>query len=153
LIERNSRIGVVILGLCSIREHIAAAGRAAARAVSQSVFFEIAHGGSRAEPLTLAQMFTPSTYRAPKTPTSPTVIDCWWPNDLGIPSTSATLDLCRYAYFPQRRRLAVEQQGAVTLYDMGDHQFRGMLQQERDGSGLSFASQRSRVRLSELKAV
>src|SRR5260370_670701 len=52
----------------------------------------------------------------------------WWPVDLGIPSTSGSTDDLRYAYFPLKRRLAIERQGTVTIYDTGEHHFRGGLQ-------------------------
>lgn len=41
----------------------------------------------------------------------------WWPADLGTPTTTGAQNSIRYAYFPQKRRLAVEVNGKMTLYD------------------------------------
>lgn len=60
----------------------------------------------------------------------------------------------RYAYFPQKRRLAVEWQGVLTIYDTADYQFRGMLSpQSSAGVEISISTQRGRIRLTDLAAV
>jgi hypothetical protein len=60
----------------------------------------------------------------------------------------------RYAYFPQNRRLAVESQGILTVYDTAEYQFRGMLQaHSAEAVGISILTQRGRVRLSDLTTV
>lgn len=66
----------------------------------------------------------------------------WWPGDLGSPSSSGGQNDSRYAYFPQTRRLAVQHDGQVTVYDTLDHQIGGVQQQQggRYGSQ-SFTSQ------------
>ncbi len=41
----------------------------------------------------------------------------WWPNDLGEPSTSGAQNGGRYAFFPDARRLLIEDDGKLTTYD------------------------------------
>ena len=77
-----------------------------------------------------------------------------WPAALGIASTSGTSSDMRYAYFPQHRRLAVESQGVLTIYDTAEYQFRGMLQaHSAEAVGISILTQRGRVRLADLATV
>jgi len=60
----------------------------------------------------------------------------------------------RYAYFPQKRRLAVEWHGVLTIYDTAEYQFRGMLQAHTaEAVGISILTQRGRVRLADLATV
>lgn len=66
----------------------------------------------------------------------------WWPGDLGSPSSSGGQNDSRYAYFPQARRLAVQHNGQVTVYDTLDHQIGGVQQQQGGAYGSqSFTSQ------------
>lgn len=65
----------------------------------------------------------------------------WWPGDLGSPSSSGGQNNVRYAYFPQTRRLAVERDGQVSLFDTQNHQISGVSQQQGGGSSLTFSSQ------------
>jgi hypothetical protein len=66
----------------------------------------------------------------------------WWPSDLGHPSSSGGQNDARYAYFPNPRRLAIERNGHVTVYDTLDHQIGGVQQQQGGSYGsLSFSSQ------------
>jgi hypothetical protein len=66
----------------------------------------------------------------------------WWPGDLGSPSSSGGQNDSRYAYFPQARRLAVQNNGQVTVYDTLDHQIGGVQQQQGGPYGSqSFTSQ------------
>jgi hypothetical protein len=82
------------------------------------------------------------------------VSDSSWPSELGVPSTSGTSAEMRYAYFPQKRRLAVECRGVVTIYDTAEYQFRGMLQaHSAETVGMSILAQRGRVRLTDLTTV
>ena len=60
----------------------------------------------------------------------------------------------RYAYFPQNRRLAIERQGALTIYDTAEFQFRGLLQaHSAEAVGISILTQRGRIRLADLVTV
>jgi hypothetical protein len=66
----------------------------------------------------------------------------WWPGDLGSPSSSGGQNDSRYAYFPQARRLAVQNGGQVTVYDTLDHNIGGVQQQQGGPYGSqSFTSQ------------
>jgi hypothetical protein len=60
----------------------------------------------------------------------------------------------RYAYFPQKRRLAVVCQDVLTIYDTAEYQFRGMLQAHSSETvGTSILTQRGRVPLTDLATV
>ena len=66
----------------------------------------------------------------------------WWPSDLGAPSSSGGQNDARYAYFPDTRRLAILENGQLSLYDTLDHRIGGVQQQQGGGDGsLSFSSQ------------
>jgi hypothetical protein len=66
----------------------------------------------------------------------------WWPAELGSPSASGGQNDACYAYFPGARRLALQRQGQVTIYDTLDHQIGGVQQQQGGYPGsLSFSSQ------------
>jgi hypothetical protein len=80
----------------------------------------------------------------------------WWPQDLGEPSTSGSQNDMRYAFFPEKRRLLVEQNGKLTKYDSGDHHISGVSQQSIQqqsiqGRSLAFADQNGAVKLDQLK--
>ncbi|HOW76054.1 MAG TPA: SHOCT domain-containing protein [Candidatus Competibacteraceae bacterium] len=74
----------------------------------------------------------------------------WWPADLGIPSTTGSQNSVRYAYFPAARRLAVDVNGQVTLYDTLGHQIGGVSQQQGGDASVTFTSQFGLVSLSSL---
>lgn len=76
-----------------------------------------------------------------------------WPADLGKPSSVGTQNDLRYAYFPDKRRLAVKVGGQTTVYDTGDHRIDGFGQAQGAGQSLSFTSQRGLVPISELPIV
>lgn len=65
----------------------------------------------------------------------------WWPGDLGIPSSSGSQNQTRYAYFPQTRRLAVQRDGQVSVFDTLNHQIGGVSQQQGGSDSLTFTSQ------------
>ena len=77
----------------------------------------------------------------------------WWPNDLGEPSTSGAQNGARYAFFPDARRLLIEDGGKLTTYDTGEHQISGVSQAQSSGRHLAFTSQDGEVKLEELKKV
>jgi hypothetical protein len=76
-----------------------------------------------------------------------------WPAELGDPASAGAQDGLRYAVFPAARRLAVERDGRVTVYDTADHRIGGVSQQQGAGSSLTFASQNGAVSLADLKIV
>ena len=59
----------------------------------------------------------------------------------------------RYAYFNAARRLAVDLNGHVTVYDTLDHQIGGVSQQQGGGSSLTFTSQYGTVSVSSLPVI
>jgi hypothetical protein len=77
----------------------------------------------------------------------------WWPDDLGQPSTTGSQNGMRYAFFPESRRLLIEQGGQLTTYDSGDHRIGGVSQQDSQGQSLAFTSQHGSVKLDELQQV
>ncbi len=96
--------------------------------------------------------FAPSAMRPLKTVPG-AVARRWWPNELGEPGSSGCSDDLRYAYFGQACRLLIEQSDQLTLYDTGEHHFRGVLQTHGVDGALSFMSARGRVALDTLKIV
>ena len=58
-----------------------------------------------------------------------------------------------HAYFPGPRRLAVLQNGQVTVYDTGDHSIGGFSQQQGGGQSATFSSQFGQFSLSQLPVV
>jgi hypothetical protein len=77
----------------------------------------------------------------------------WWPAELGSPGSSGSQNNIRYAVFPAARRLAIDIDGRVTVYDTLDHRIGGVSQQQSYGASLSFTSQYGLVRLEDLPVV
>jgi len=65
----------------------------------------------------------------------------WWPDGLGMPSSSGSQNNTRYAIFPQTRRLAVQRDGQVSVFDTLNHQIGGVSQQQGGNDSLTFSSQ------------
>ncbi|RYF35246.1 MAG: SHOCT domain-containing protein [Comamonadaceae bacterium] len=74
-------------------------------------------------------------------PPAPGMSGDWWPADLRWPDSTGAQNGVRYAYFSQARRLAIELDGQVTVYDTLDHQIGGFSQQQSYGGTLGFNSQ------------
>ena len=77
----------------------------------------------------------------------------WWPSDLGEPSTSSAQNGARYAFFPDVRRLLIEDDGKLTTYNTGGRQISGASQAQSSGRRLAFTSQDGEVRLNDLMKV
>jgi hypothetical protein len=77
----------------------------------------------------------------------------WWPEDLGELGTSGSQNDVRYAFFPKTHRLAIQQDGTVTVYDSGDHQISGVSQQQGGSRSLAFTSQKGDVKVAEMNKV
>jgi hypothetical protein len=77
----------------------------------------------------------------------------WWPAELGSPNGSGGQNQIRYAYFNAARRLVVDLNGHVTIYDTLDHQIGGVSQQQGGGSSLTLTSQYGTVSVSSLPIV
>ncbi|WP_375410904.1 hypothetical protein, partial [uncultured Methylobacterium sp.] len=77
--------------------------------------------------------------------------EAWWPQELGRPSTSGGQNDLRYAFFPDKHRLVIEDGGKRTTYDSADHEISGVSQ---SNNGVpTFTSQKGDVALDQLKTV
>ncbi|MCJ2064198.1 SHOCT domain-containing protein [Methylobacterium sp. J-088] len=74
----------------------------------------------------------------------------WWPAELGSPASTGSQNGMRYAYFPERRRLAVESGAGVAVYDTGEHHITGVSQ--ANGS-LGFTGQAGAIDLARLRRI
>ncbi len=89
---------------------------------------------------------------APMKPMSPP--KRWWPADLGDhPNSSGRQNQTRYAFFGDRRRLAVDLgDGKVKVFNTGDYLISGVQQQQGGGEhNTTFTSQHGVVALDSLK--
>ena len=86
-------------------------------------------------------------------PPAPGTSDGWWPEDLHGPDSTGAQNGVRYAYFAQARRLAIDVNGGVTVYDTLDHQIGGFSQQQSVGGSLSFSSQHGLIDVASLPVV
>jgi hypothetical protein len=77
----------------------------------------------------------------------------WWPQELGVPTSSGSQNSLRYAYFAGARRLAVTTGGAPWIYNTLDHQIGGFAQQQGGGQSITFTSQYGTVDLSTLPII
>ena len=86
-------------------------------------------------------------------PPAPGTSGDWWPADLRWPNSTGAQNGVRYAYFAQARRLAIEVNGRVTVYDTLDHNIGGFSQQQSYGGTLSFNSQYGLIDVASLPVV
>ena len=77
----------------------------------------------------------------------------WWGPDLNYPNSAGGQNGMRYAWFSQARRLAIEADGQVIVYDTLDHNIGGVSQQQSGGYSVTFSSQYGYVDLSRLPVV
>lgn len=77
----------------------------------------------------------------------------WWGPELRWPNSSGGQNGLRYAWFSQARRLAIEANGQVIIYDTQEHQISGVSQQQSGGYSVTFSSQFGYVDLSRLPVV
>lgn len=77
--------------------------------------------------------------------------DAWWPQDLGAPASSGSQDGLRYAFFPDKKRLLVEQDGKLTTYDSRHHRIGGV--QQAGGGSATFTDGDGTVDLKDLTTV
>jgi hypothetical protein len=74
----------------------------------------------------------------------------WWPGDLGHPSSTGSQNGMRYAYFPESRRLAVEEGSGVSVYDTGEHHISGVSQ---SNGALRFSGSAGVIALERLRRI
>ncbi|MDD2723794.1 MAG: SHOCT domain-containing protein [Methylovulum sp.] len=77
----------------------------------------------------------------------------WWPQGLMNPNSTGSQNNVRYAYFASIKRLAIEANGHVTLYDTLDHHIGGFSQQQSGGSSVTFTSQYGVVDVQNLPVI
>ncbi len=77
----------------------------------------------------------------------------WWPADLGSPNSTGGQNNLRYAYFGNARRLAVDLNGDITIYDTLDNQIGGVSQQQGYGASFTFTSQYGVVSVENLPII
>ncbi|QOV90250.1 SHOCT domain-containing protein [Humisphaera borealis] len=77
----------------------------------------------------------------------------WWPAEFGSPNGSGGQNNIRYAYFSNARRLAIEINGNVTIYDTLDHQIGGVSQQQGAGTTITLSSQYGTIDVASLPVV
>ncbi|WP_397445870.1 SHOCT domain-containing protein [Polaribacter sp. R77954] len=76
----------------------------------------------------------------------------WW-GDLGFPNSTGSQNNTSYAIFSQINRLAIQENGKVTIFDTLDHQIGGTGQQQGGSYSVSFTSQYGTVDLNQLPIV
>ncbi len=76
-----------------------------------------------------------------------------WPSNLGDPVSQGSQNDMHYAVFPNARRLAVEKDGQVTIYDTADHRLNGISQQQGKDQTLQFASDTGVIDINTLQVV
>jgi hypothetical protein len=86
-------------------------------------------------------------------PAAPGTSGDWWPADLGRPNSTGAQNNVRYAFFAQPRRLAIEVNGKMTVYDTLAHQINGFSQQQSSGASLTFASPHGLLAVASLPVV
>ena len=77
----------------------------------------------------------------------------WWPADLGPADSTGSQNAVRYAYFGALRRLAIDADGHITVYDTQDHRIMGVSQQQSGRGTITFSSQRGLVDVATLPVV
>lgn len=77
----------------------------------------------------------------------------WWPAELGLPSSAGAQNATRYAFFPESRRLAVETEGRLVLYDTGERLVTGASQQQGAQASLRFSGPQGHFTLDDLAVV
>jgi hypothetical protein len=83
--------------------------------------------------------------------------ESWWPAQFGHPATAGEQNGVRYAFFPEKRRLLIQQGARIDAYDTADHEITGAAQQQQGGghalSSLTFATNHGPISTKELKCV
>lgn len=75
----------------------------------------------------------------------------FWPAEWGSPATSGSQNGMRYAYFPAQRRIVVETESGVAIYDTDDHLISGVSQQQGGGTSLRFSGPAGAIDLATLR--
>ena len=76
----------------------------------------------------------------------------WW-GDLGFPNSTGSQNNTSYAIFNNIHRLAIQENGNVTIFDTLDHNIGGVGQQQSGNYSVSFTSQYGNVDLNSLPII
>ena len=79
--------------------------------------------------------------------------ESWWPATFGHATTAGSQNGIRYAYFPDKQRLLVQQGARVDAFDTAGYQIMGAGQQQGNSSTLMFATDRGSISTHELRCV
>ena len=79
--------------------------------------------------------------------------ESWWPGNFGHPAATGEQCGVRYAYFPERRRLLLQQGARIDAYETGSHHITGVAQQQGKTSSLAFQTDQGPISLGQLKCV
>ncbi len=71
---------------------------------------------------------------------SPGARDDWFPAEFGSPSAVGSQNSLRYAIFPAKRRLVIDDGGRIETFDTGDHRIYGIAQAQSSDQTLTFTS-------------
>ncbi|WP_062014346.1 hypothetical protein [Aureimonas sp. AU4] len=88
---------------------------------------------------------------SPGSATPPNTSD--WPSEFGSPSATGSQNGVRYAVFREERRLAIERDGHLTVYDTQDHVVAGAAQSQGRGTALRLSSQHGDIDIETLPVV
>jgi hypothetical protein len=76
-----------------------------------------------------------------------------WPPEFGSAATTGSQNDMRYAFFPNARRLVIEDRRKRTIYDTGEHMITGVAQQQSAARTLTFRSQLGAVTIADFSLV
>jgi hypothetical protein len=79
--------------------------------------------------------------------------ESWWPATLGSPAASGDQNGVRYAYFPDKHRLLLQEGARIDAYDTQDYRLTGVAQQQGHTRSITFNSDHGPVPLSQFKCV
>lgn len=77
----------------------------------------------------------------------------WWPVEFGSPSAVGAQNRYRYAVFPEKQRLVVDEDGELTVYDTGGHHISGVSQAQSGSASIVFSGSAGALRLSDFQRV
>jgi len=77
----------------------------------------------------------------------------WWPPNFGVPSTVGSQNAMRYAFFPSSKRLVIDNNGKMSVYDTGDQVIVGVSQQQSHAQSIVFSTVKGTLDLGALARI
>lgn len=78
----------------------------------------------------------------------------WWPSELGHPSSTGGQNQLSYAYFPEKRLVAVREGEIISIFDTTGHEVSGFSQQQQNNlQGLHLSSNHGLIPILSLPRV